>query len=73
MTVPTSSRLPDPSKEYDVNYMRRLVVALEKALKEIQTTGHLAGSTANLSGLPTSATGLRAGDLWNDAGTVKIV
>lgn len=29
--------------------------------------------TANLSALPTSATGLDSGDLWNDGGTVKIV
>lgn len=27
----------------------------------------------NMSSLPTSSTGLAAGDLWNDAGTVKIV
>lgn len=29
--------------------------------------------TINMSLLPTSATGLVAGDLWNDAGTIKIV
>jgi hypothetical protein len=27
----------------------------------------------NMSALPTSATGLSAGDIWNDAGTLKIV
>lgn len=27
----------------------------------------------NMSSLPTSATGLSAGDLWNDGGTLKIV
>lgn len=30
------------------------------------------GSTVNLAELPTSATGLATGDLWNDAGTVKV-
>lgn len=32
-----------------------------------------ANGTINMSSLPTSSTGLVAGDLWNDAGTVKIV
>jgi hypothetical protein len=32
-----------------------------------------AGGNINLGSLPTSSTGLSAGDLWNDAGTVKIV
>ena len=32
-----------------------------------------AGMNANLGVLPTSSTGLQAGDLWNDGGTVKIV
>jgi hypothetical protein len=27
----------------------------------------------NASSLPTSATGLSAGDIWNDGGTLKIV
>jgi hypothetical protein len=27
----------------------------------------------NMSSLPTSATGLSSGDLWNDGGTLKIV
>lgn len=32
-----------------------------------------AGGNINLGSLPTSSTGLSSGDLWNDAGTVKIV
>jgi len=31
------------------------------------------GSVVNFSSLPTSASGLSAGDLWNDSGTIKIV
>jgi len=27
----------------------------------------------NMSGMPTSSAGLSSGDLWNDAGTIKIV
>jgi hypothetical protein len=29
--------------------------------------------TINAANLPTSATGLSAGDIWNDGGTLKIV
>jgi hypothetical protein len=35
-------------------------------------TLHVNG-TVRLQGLPTSATGLAAGDIWNDSGTLKIV
>jgi hypothetical protein len=31
------------------------------------------GTTVNIRSLPTSTTGLSSGDLWNDAGTVKVV
>jgi hypothetical protein len=37
-----------------------------------QKTLHVSG-TVRLQGLPTSATGLSAGDIWNDSGTLKIV
>lgn len=73
MVTPTRGRLPDPPEGYDVAYMRRLVASLEHTIAELQTTGHVLGTTANFSQLPTSSVGLRAGDLWNDAGTVKIV
>jgi len=33
----------------------------------------VAGARVNFSALPTSASGLVAGDLWNDTGTVKVV
>jgi hypothetical protein len=35
--------------------------------------GVLTANKLNLSALPTSALGLSAGDVWNDAGTLKIV
>jgi hypothetical protein len=34
---------------------------------------HLNASTASLTELPTSASGLSAGSIWNDSGTLKIV
>ena len=33
----------------------------------------IAGGSVNMPNLPTSASGLSSGDLWNDGGTVKIV
>ena len=36
-------------------------------------TATAGASTLRMVGLPTSATGLSAGDIWNDAGTLKIV
>jgi hypothetical protein len=36
-------------------------------------TATAGGSKIRVSGLPTSATGLSVGDVWNDAGTLKIV
>jgi hypothetical protein len=39
----------------------------------VTVTGKITSNTLNLSSLPTSALGLSAGDIWNDAGTLKIV
>lgn len=66
-------RLPDPPREYDITYMRKLVQDIETFARSTQATGRIEGTTAKLSELPTSATGLAAGELWNDAGTVKVV
>jgi len=38
----------------------------------LSSTGATLGGQINLPNLPTSATGLTAGDLWNDGGTLKI-
>jgi len=40
---------------------------------EIQGDFKVNASNINFTGLPTSSAGLSAGDLWNDAGTLKIV
>jgi hypothetical protein len=36
-------------------------------------TATVGGSKLKVSGLPTSATGLTAGDIWNNAGVLNIV
>lgn len=38
-----------------------------------ELVGKFKAQTLNLSALPTSATGLVSGDVWNDAGTLKVV
>lgn len=65
--------LPDPPQEYDPVYMSRVLDLLSQALFALSMRRPIIGTTINLSRLPTSATGLRTGDLWNDGGTVRIV
>lgn len=67
------SPLPKPTREYSEQYMMMLIKAIEDTLNQARSPGLLEIQKANISTLPTSATGLRAGDLWNDSGTVKIV
>lgn len=65
--------LPDPPEQYDQDYMLRLLNLLSIALFQLHDRRPLIGSTINLDRLPTSATGLRVGEVWNDGGTLKIV
>lgn len=75
MTLPvkTPPRFQDAPAQYDQAYMNTLLKTLDTFVRELQHAGPLAGSTINLSHLPTSSTGLRSGDLWNNAGVVNIV
>ena len=66
-------RLPEPTIEYSVSYMQDLLRALEIFIEQERTPGELRGTKITLTDLPTSASGLESGALWNDSGTVKIV
>ena len=66
-------RLPEPTIEYSVSYMQDLLRALEIFIDQERTPGELRGTKITLTDLPTSASGLESGALWNDSGTVKIV
>ncbi len=66
-------RLPEPTIEYSVSYMQDLLRALEIFIEQERTPGELRGTKITLTELPTSASGLESGALWNDSGTVKIV
>ena len=66
-------RLPEPTIEYSVSYMQDLLRALEIFIEQERTPGELRGTKITLTDLPTSASGLESGALWNDSGTVRIV
>lgn len=66
-------RLPEPPRDYEQRYMADLVRALELFISQERTPGEMRGTKITLTDLPTSATGLESGALFNDSGTVKIV
>tara|TARA_Y100000114_G_C11501696_1_gene204725 strand:- start:24 stop:254 length:231 start_codon:yes stop_codon:yes gene_type:complete len=65
--------LPDPPQDYDNLYMNDLIRTLEVFIQQERNPGELRGTKITLTDLPTSATGLETGALYNDSGTVKIV
>lgn len=71
--VPGVVQFPTAPDEYDTVYMSQLIRMLNRTIQDINNPGPLAGNALNLSNIPTSATGLRAGDVWSDSGTLKIV
>ena len=81
-------RIPEPPLEYDPAYMNQLVRALEMALAQLAALGVREHSALLLTGeniptliksplsvknIPTSSAGLNTGDVWSDAGDLKIV
>jgi hypothetical protein len=66
-------RLPEPTSEYSARYMQDLIRALEIFIEQERNPGQMRGTKLTLTELPTSATGLESGALYNDSGTVKIV
>jgi hypothetical protein len=53
--------------------MQDLIRALEIFIEQERNPGQMRGTKLTLTELPTSATGLESGALYNDSGTVKIV
>ena len=66
-------RLPEAPTEYSQQYMSDLVRTLELFISQERNPGELRGTKVTLTDLPTSASGLETGALYNDSGTVKIV
>jgi hypothetical protein len=86
MTTSNTARgsLPLPPPEYSQQYTNQLIRQLETIFNQFRnpgpvycagdsTSGSKAISGLNIANIPTSATGLRSGDVWSDSGTLKIV
>jgi hypothetical protein len=67
------SRLPSAPSEYDPEFMARLVGLVDQYVAQTNARHKILGTTMNLSMLPTSATGLRSGDVWSNAGVLTVV
>lgn len=65
-------RLPEAPAEYSQQYMQDLLRALELFIEQERNPGEMRGTKMTLTDLPTSATGLETGALYNDSGTVKV-
>lgn len=65
-------RLPEPPTEYTQQYMADLIRSLQTFIEQERNPGELRGTKITLTDLPTSATGLETGALYNDSGTVKV-
>ena len=66
-------RLPEPPAQIDRKYMEDLVRSLQAFITQERNPGELRGTKITLTDLPTSASGLEIGALYNDSGTVKVV
>lgn len=62
-----------PPLGYDYQFFDSLTRILTLHLQDQLAVGPVRVATLNISNLPTSATGLRSGDIWNDGGTLKVV
>ena len=65
-------RLPEPPMEYTQQYMADLIRSLQTFIEQERNPGEIRGTKITLTDLPTSATGLETGTLYNDSGTVKV-
>ena len=67
--VPQVPAAPD---EYDPRWIERTIRDLVRVLEEMRETGPMRASTLFVSSLPKNGNQLRAGQVYNDAGTLKI-
>ena len=71
--VPVSPILPQPRGEtIDISYITQLVRAIELTLGNLTEIGALRGGTLFLTRLPQTGNQLRAGEVYDDDGFLKI-
>lgn len=66
-------RLPLAPDEYNKEFMQEFIRSVELFMEQERNPGELRGTKITLTDLPTSASGLETGALYNDSGTVKVV
>ena len=66
-------QFPLPPEQYDRIYFDELIRTLTQTVAQLNNPGEMRGTKITLTDLPTSASGLETGALFNDNGTVKIV
>lgn len=66
-------RFPNPPAQYDQRYFADFLRAFANYQQQQQNPGDGLFTTVRITQLPTSATGLPSGTLYNDGGTVKVV
>lgn len=83
-SAPSRSALALPPPDYSQQYMNTLVRQIDITFDQFKNPGPItcsgdntansrAKSGLNIQNIPTSATGLKSGDVWSDSGTLKIV
>jgi hypothetical protein len=65
-------QLGTPPQEYSQAWANAFARDVQLMFASLNNPSRGEFTTVNISQLPTSATGLRSGDLWNDSGTVKV-
>ena len=65
-------KLATAPHEYDAEMFQQILKAIDKSLNLLNSSGAVRATRITLTDLPTSASGLETGTLWNDAGTVKV-
>ena len=70
LVPPVLSNAPE---EYSAAYVSDLARALTLLIDQVNTEGQLRASTAVLTALPTSATGLEVGTVYRDGTPLKVV
>jgi hypothetical protein len=64
---------PQATPEYSQEREAALVRTIEMLIRMMTSNGAFQATTLSLTNLPTTATGLRPGAVWNSAGTLRIV
>lgn len=65
--------LPFPPDEYDPKYFNEMIRTLNLYFRQLQNPGPVIASTLQLTNIPTSAAGLRTGDVWEDTGAANVL